>query len=132
MLMCMTACCVVNASWCDLNAAVLYSTPQAGCMQLSNAVMKFGQLRCGCAGAAGGYDGYFKHSAAAAASAASSSGKACCTVCHQLQLQSLAVTYVQSQIQSNVHHAVQCLTATCLELACVRAALRLLYCELNV
>ena len=94
--------------------------------------MKFDQLQCGCAGAAGGYDGYFKHSAAAAASAASSSGKACCTVCHQLQLQSLAVTYVQSRIQSNVHHAVQCLTATCLELACVRAALRLFYCELNI
>jgi len=55
-------------------------------MQLSNAYMNFDPLQCGCAGAAGGFDGYFKHSAAAAAASASSSGKACHTACHWLQL----------------------------------------------
>ncbi len=99
-------------------------------MQLSNAYMNFSQLH-GCAGVVGGYDGYFKHSAAAAASAASSSGKAGHTVCHQLQLQSLAATDVQSSIQSKMHHAVQCLTATCLEFACVRAALHVFCCGPN-
>jgi len=92
-------------------------------MQLSNAYMNFDPLQCGCAGAAGGYDGYFKHSAAAAAASASSSGKACHTVWHQLQVHCLAATHVQSYIHCSLHHAVQCSSAFCPEFACVKAIL---------
>ena len=39
---------------------------------------------------------------------------------HNCNLCQVAATHVQSWIQTNVHRVVQCLTATCLEFACVR------------